>query len=358
MKKEKVGILTFQKTLNYGAILQLYALNNTLKRMGKEPVIINYQNEKIENTEFPKLKNSTKPKALLRMFAYYVWTINKRKVFNLFEREHFKTTKEYDKNNFRELEEEFEKIIVGSDQVWNTNLTNGDMNYFLKDLSKRVEKYSYAASFGVGEINQLQETDKMTSSLIEFKKIGVRELEGLKIVDTLVQREGVLNLDPTFLLTRSQWQQFSSEQKTEKPYLLLYFLKDKNKIEQGREYAKEKGLEVKYISMWPFVRRGIETIKDASPEEFISLVMNATAIITGSYHGFILALNFNVPVSVDFEKGRHNKNSRLDSIHLLFQIDNVKGDDCDNIDFFDDFSEVNEKLIPLREESIDFLKGI
>ena len=358
MEKEKTGILAFQKTLNYGAVLQLYALYITLSRMGKEPVIIDYYNEKIENAEFPKLKSNTRPKALLRMFAFYAWTINKRKVFNLFERKHFELTKEYNKNNFRDLEEELTKIIVGSDQVWNTNLTDGDMSYFLKGLSNKVGKHSYAASFGVGEANQLQATGKMASLLMEFKKIGVREFDGLKIVDTLAQRKGVLNLDPTFLLTRSQWQQFASEQKAEKPYLLLYFLKDKNKIEQGKEYAKGKGLKVKYISTHPFVRRGIETIRDASPEKFISLVMNATAIITGSYHGFILALNFNVPVSVDFERGRYNKNSRLNSIQLLFEIDDIIEGACDSIDFFDNFTKVNEKLMSLREESIDFLKGI
>ena len=45
----KVGILTFQQAINYGAVLQLYALQKTVQKLGIDSEVINYISPKLEN---------------------------------------------------------------------------------------------------------------------------------------------------------------------------------------------------------------------------------------------------------------------------------------------------------------------
>lgn len=349
---KKYGILTFQNTINYGAELQIYALYNTLNSMGLNIRIIQYYNDNIEKNEFPKLLDNLSMKKLLYYIVRSFTTRNKKKSFRKFEDDYLLySSNSYCKDNFSSLSEEFDAIIVGSDQIWNTNLTDGDLNYFLP--LKNVEKYSYAASFGVGNL------------LSDFKVITCRELAGKEIVETISPKFASVVLDPTFLLSKEEWEKFGnisniSNIEHEK-YILLYFVKDKEILNFSQKYAAENNLKVKYISMRPFSKRGIETINDASPRDFINLISNAEAVIAGSYHGFILSLNLNKPVLVSLELDPKNKNSRMETIFEIFGMDKEKliinSNNYDK-DFFKDYEKINEHIEDWRLKSIDILKEV
>lgn len=47
MERKKTGVITFHNAINYGALLQTYALQTCLISMGYESVVINYSNENI-----------------------------------------------------------------------------------------------------------------------------------------------------------------------------------------------------------------------------------------------------------------------------------------------------------------------
>ena len=49
----RVGILTFHDALNYGAVLQCYALQNTLMNLGYEVEVIDYKNDFINKFYSP-----------------------------------------------------------------------------------------------------------------------------------------------------------------------------------------------------------------------------------------------------------------------------------------------------------------
>ena len=360
MKNEEIGVLSFQNTINYGADLQIYSLCYILKKIGKNPIVINYKNQTIENSEFPKFRDNLTPKKLLKTFAFRILTRKKRRKFASFKNEYFSFSKEYTQKNFSDIENVFNKLIVGSDQVWNTNLTGSDLNYFFYNISEKIKKYAYAASFGVGDVKKLQLSPQISEALNAFTAISTREIDGEKIVGDISDQNAVTVLDPTFLLTQEEWRRFSSSSNIQKskPYLLIYFIKNSKTMDLAKNYATENNLEIKYISMRPFAGVGIKTITDASPEDFISLIMGASAVIAGSYHGFILSLNLNIPVFVDFDHSSSNKNSRLESIIELFDLKNIGISNHQNLIFFNDYEQFNEKLTEFREKSFSFLKEI
>lgn len=57
----KVGIITYHRAHNYGAVLQCYALQEVLKRMGHDTQIIDYRQPFIE-----KLYNLSKKELFFR----------------------------------------------------------------------------------------------------------------------------------------------------------------------------------------------------------------------------------------------------------------------------------------------------
>ena len=130
----KIGIITFHRPINYGAVLQTVALSRKINDMGGEAEIIDYRNElqerSIQNLNFKTAKGAkSKIKSLL--FS----KVNNKKVikFQEFLRMNSNLSKKtYDKNNISETNNIYDLFITGSDQVWNLNLTNKDYNYFLK----------------------------------------------------------------------------------------------------------------------------------------------------------------------------------------------------------------------------------
>ena len=359
--EKKFGILTFQNTINYGADLQLYALTFILKKMGTTPVVINYINQTIENREDPKLKNSLQPRSFFKTLFFKIITYRKRLEFARFKKDNFIFSKKYLKE-FENITSEFNKVIVGSDQVWNTKLTGNDLNYFLYGVPCKIKKYSYAASFGVGSLEDLDSHSQIAQALKMFDCISVREKAGARIVEDLAKKDAEIVLDPTFLLTKKEWIKFSKKSKiktNEKEYLLLYFIKNSRTLDYAKKYAAENNLSIKYISMRPFVGSKIETITNASPEDFIKLIIGAAAVIAGSYHGFILSLNLNIPVCVDFDYTKGNRNSRMESVINMFNIDNLGVDSINHkLVFFNNYDFLNKKLTDYRTSSLNFLEGV
>lgn len=62
----KIGILTFHRAINYGAVLQAYALQRHLENQNVEVDVIDYRSEVIE--ESYRLFYYTKTKKILEVY--------------------------------------------------------------------------------------------------------------------------------------------------------------------------------------------------------------------------------------------------------------------------------------------------
>lgn len=357
----KIGILTFNKTLNYGALLQMYALQTKIEEFGYDCKVIDYKCEAVENDEIGfslKTKKSFKQK-LKNILMYKIQNDNLRK-FNMFNDKYINVTlNRFDKNTISDSENDFDRFIVGSDQVWNLELTNGDFTYFLNFLNDSDKKRSYAASLGYSKIpdKYLEENKKY---LQQFCKINVREEEGKKILSSILQDKDIdVTIDPTLLLEKFKWNKIltkNSKLKNEK-YILVYLpCKSKETFKLIKKFAKEKKCKIKFIHRSIYSKFGMENIKSASPNEFLDLIYNAEYVITGSFHAMCFSIIFNKQFFYTIPPIA-NRGSRLINLADMFELKNREFNNKNIINNKNiDYKKVNKILKEKREESAEILR--
>lgn len=323
----KIGILTYHDTTNYGAILQEYALAKTLNEYGCDCEVIQYRCEAVENRE--KLFN-LKNMSIKKIIKFLLLGNSNRIKYNEFKKFTKDKIKEsqfiYNKNNIEESVVIYDKFIVGSDQVWNTQLSGNDMTFFLDFCNYSNKKYSYAASFGVSTLDRTT-ISNIKNLLDDFNFITVRENEGSKIISNLLDKEVPVVLDPTFLVDKNEWKQLArtGRYKMDKKYILLYLIQDKkNTLQYARKLAEKMRCEIVYINISPYRERGVNNVRDASPYEFLELLKNAQFVITGSYHGVVLSINMNLNFVFEIKSATDNYNSRINTVIKLFNLEHRK----------------------------------
>ena len=185
---KKIGIITFHRALNYGAKLQAYALQETLKAE-YDVSIIDYRCPFIENIYYnPFFKKKKSIKFLIKNILCYKklkqLNIAKKQLYDEFLKFDLQylniSSKKYLPENIAEANNEYDYFIAGSDQIWNLRLTGRDWNYFL-EFADNSKKYSYAASFGGG----IQDEDiiDIANRLKTFQSLLVRERSGVNIIN-------------------------------------------------------------------------------------------------------------------------------------------------------------------------------
>lgn len=311
---KKIGILTFHNVLNYGAILQTYALQKSIsKNNAAEVNIVDYRSLILTyNYSYKKLLNrplTLIPKALILH--------RKKKVFSNFMRTYLNLSEvKYNKFNIKDANKNYDVFIVGSDQVWNYNITYNDTTYLL-DFSDEGKKYSYAASIGLSKIETEYEQTYF-DHLSKFNNISVRELEGQKIIENQLKlSKSRVNVDPTLLLGNKEWDELTSQRKIKERYILVYTIKySKELISIANRIAKENGCKVVFISSR--ILKDVKSVSNPSVNEFLSLFKYAEFTIVNSFHGTIFSIIFQKKFIVELAY-KDGRNSRI--VNLLSKCD-------------------------------------
>lgn len=352
-----IGTLTFHNTTNYGAMYQTYALQKAIFRMGYDNEVIQYICPEIEKNESPiVLKSTTNPRVWIRGLLMNRHIRNKKNKFSSFFEKNIKHSPHtYKRDDLKSIACNYERVIVGSDQVWNTEITNSDYTFFLDWIENSKMKHSYAASFGYEDVKGDFEYQK--ELLSEFSSLNVREKTGKSIIKSLIEKDANVVLDPTLLLEANEWDRFVDKRIIEKPYVFVYLItRTKENFRFIRRFAKNNGLSIIYINDYIKVQHGMKNIRAASPEEFLNYLKNAQYVITGSFHGLCLSLNYNKDFVITL--ATHNKNSRiidlLDLVELNDRVLDVNKETITRIDY----SKVNEILKKERLKSLQELKNV
>lgn len=262
----------------------------------------------------------------------------------------------------------YEVILVGSDQVW-TPMGLYSRYYNLLFVKDEVCKVSYASSFGVSSIPKFQK--KQTKEYLDrFEKIGVRESTGKNIVESLTEKQAIVVLDPTMLLTREEWMEEIRDAKiTEKPpYIFCCFLgKNKAHRDAVRTLSEKTSLRVVDIKHMDEYIQDDEEFADSSPynvspDDFIKYIQNADYVCTDSFHCAIFSIIFHKKFMVFYRfpvNSKISRNSRIDNLLELFGLQNrlFKGDNIGEIFSEIDYEIVTNRLDELRKESINFLQS-
>lgn len=355
----KVGILTYHDTRNYGAVLQAYALQKTIEALGCECEIIDYRCKAI--TERYKIKKINELKSLKELIKHILGAKSSKETqikFDEFNKNFQKISKEvYEEKNIEEANSKYDIFIVGSDQVWNLNLSGKDYTYMLNFVDNDKKKNSYAASFGYKEIptEYISSTNELVS---KFNKISVREKQGKKIIEENLKRDVEVVLDPTLLLKKKQWEKISKYEERKKDYILLYIIAlTPSLIEFANRLAKEKDCDIVYLNHSYKTKMGMENIRNASPEEFLGYLQNAKYVVTSSFHGVVFSINFEKEFFFELSKAKENFNSRLENIVDILKLRDreiVNGNN-NSINKNIDYKKVNILLENERKKSMQFI---
>lgn len=296
----KVCTITCQNADNHGARLQCYALVKHLQMQGHEVEVIDYRPDYMRGPSALLYKPTTW-REWVKLLLCLPDRIRKKKrheVFEAFSQKWIPRTKIY--WSIDELKQDppmADLYLAGSDQIWNTTFKNGtDPGYYLDFGPADVRRESFAASFA---------TDYLVPSAIGFvrehlkklDKITVREQSALKILDDL-GLFGELQEDPVFLLTKEQWNEVADGTGEGEKYVLVYdfFLGDAIK-QKAREIAKQHGLKI-YAICHKALSYTDKNFVFSGPETFVSLIKNASYVVSNSFHGTAFAIIYNVPFVV------------------------------------------------------------
>lgn len=354
---KKVGIVTFHRALNYGAVLQSYALQKTVSSLGANCEIVDYICPRITLDYKPfRIYKNQFVKSFAKSCVMCRRRAKRRDAFKpFFDNYLVKSKKSYHPKDLSSLKNDYDIFIAGSDQVWSPRCVGFDPAYFLT-FANDEQKYSYAASFAVPTLpeEQIEEYKKRLSG---FQTFSVREPSGEKLVKALTGRDATTHLDPTLLISAEEWSKIAVT-KIKQPYILIFTANPQiSMIDFALKLSKEKNLPIYYINDAPHINtHGINYVVAPSVEEFVGYFKGAEYVVTNSFHGTAFSVIFNKNIFAEFknQKGRNIRSEGLlTSLGIQREIVDGKAEETPI-----DWDRINKQLKSLGNSSRQYLSEI
>lgn len=358
---QEVGLLTFHRAENYGAILQAYALKEYLSMNGMTVTLIDFRCKQIEQKYHifnPSILWSRKNflvsiKTYLERYLNIRDRLIKKSKFKSFLKKHFHMTE-----SIRSLSQVkgLYAVVVGSDQVWNLHMTKKQYeSYFLDEIDDGVIKIAYAASSEISSLNLIQDNACNISDLLNrFQAVSVRESFLKNYLQNFTNNDIKLCLDPSFLIDSNDYQKIAILPDISN-YLLVYHVGYSDKcVELAENLAKHYGSKIIEIFTGYSHNNNERYKKSLGIEEVIGYFINACIIITTSFHGLALSLIFKKNFWIIDKENNERQKNILQKLGLSERL--VK--DTDNVSYKSivDYNEVYKILEPLRQNSKNFLR--
>lgn len=321
----RIGILTLPLHTNYGGILQAYALQTVLERMGHEVRHIEIR-PFLKKSWYARFKHRFSPyKTMLKTKA-----IPDSKTRDIGRHTRLFTYKHIKIDEYASIDEipkdKYDAFVVGSDQIWRKyyvdmsnafNIQNAFLNFTDGWIVKRI---SYAASFGTDkwECDEL-ETEQLQRIAQSFDAISVREASGVELCRQYLHCDAVHLIDPTMLLGRKDYERLIKENKEKPQGIMTYILDEDQQKTNVIEQVKSALDKPTFSSNIPDNKRDYRTCGIIQPpvEEWIRGFRDADFVITDSFHACVFSIIFNKPFVVIINKERGA--SRIMSLLNMFQ---------------------------------------
>lgn len=370
----KIAILTQPLHNNYGGNLQNFALQKVFKGMGHQPVTIDRHSSiplrtKLKLGYFKKLVLFFLGRSEKPSFKFYFSKKHNgyiREEISRFIDTHInKTPRLYSDAQVHATfaNNQFDAVVVGSDQCWRPIYSPNIYSYFLDFLQKekRIKKIAYAASFGTDEWEFTPEQTEYCKQLLQqFDLVTVREKAAVNLVKEKLNKKAQFVLDPTLLLNREDYEQlFKGHILSNNKGVYTYILDKTDWKNKVVETVKNKlGLE-QYSNQHDEQNPGQQKIP--SIESWIKGFADADFVITDSFHGTVFSIIFNKPFIslVNINRGASRFESILSEFDLLDRL--IDGFDKNEVEHLlentIDYETVKTKLKSLRENSLTLLMG-
>lgn len=357
----KIGLLSFPHSTSFGACLQLFALYRSIEKLGGDVEVINYHNDYMRRERH--IENSAKKPITGRIQPLIRKVIHQRgyRGFRNFE----KTMRFYPKHcishpsGLSSIQARYGILICGSDQVWNTDITNHDYSYFLDFCVDDYKKVSYAPSFGIESFTSVTEQEQIADLLKRFRHLCVREQSGQALVKKLTGIVPPIVSDPTLLLTREEWAcEAAPVILGDEHYILYYTVKESETLYRfARKLSAKTGYKLVLIggNFLDRFKKNSDFFCDATPREWLTLLLNSQYVVTNSFHGIAFSINLNKNFFFEYSS---DTNSRLKNIIEHFNLENRNSALGENSLTEIDYRVVDSILNHDRQSAILYLQNV
>ncbi len=363
----KIGILTYHRAENYGALLQAYALRTYLQGLGHDVEFVDYWPDYHVNYfkvfSWSRFKSTGWKGKIEYLMGATIWLLPKRirsKRLQRFIQERLGVTGKPRYNEKTQATEPYDIVVYGSDQIWRKQNMDGvgfDDWYFGAANVRAGKKIVFAGSMGTVKTSA-KDDEYVRTMMKNFECISVREadlgayLNGLGIASQQV-------IDPVFLLSKELWLEVADRKRVvQGKYILFYNLLNKpESVRFAEKLSRETGLPIKEVNKkMSFSHLGSRYISTSSVEEFLRLIHDADYVVSNSFHGVAFSIIFEKQF---FAVGMGEKANRVKSLldfaglQERYVSDNkTRAKDIRDIDY----SDVDETLSKVIGKSKEFIK--
>lgn len=359
----KVGVMTFPHSTSCGAVLQMYALCCAVEKLGHSAEAIHYHNAFMKAGKHTRSTSSGKYfLQLMRFCARSVLHRRLERAFREFENRFVPLYPEKsfsDKKKLSLADKRYDAVICGSDQVWNPDITDRDLSYFLDFCTERTGRIAYAPSFGVEDLEE-EYAASVRKELMQFAALSVREASGQTLISRLTGKDAPVVLDPTMLLEAAEWNALEQPHPlAQGEYILYYTVRSSGSLWAScRALSEKTGMKIVVVggnaikvmrNRDPMVAYAV----DASPAEWLYLIRHARYVVTNSFHGTAFSAIYRKDFYVELSSAT---NSRLSHVvrELGLRDRIVSGGLCDGGTACD-YAKAEEVLPTLQAASLAYL---
>lgn len=298
---KRIGILTYHRSINYGAFLQCYSLSSFIQKRYGDKVMVEVIDYETKEELLVRLKSIIKSHSIkdffrkLKMFRGF-W-LDQEKFLNYSNKRIISNSKNA---LSRSISGQYDIIIVGSDAVWNVINSPAKSNFFLPGVVCDT-KMSYAASTNGLNTSLLNDERKsfLDMCMKEFYYIGVREEKGVDFVKSISANLNVhRDCDPTCFINLSDFEDKIEEKfrkysiSTQRPIICLMTPNE----HIGKIIYNHFHNDYQIISIYSYNKYSDIVLYDLRPSEFAVLFKHVKLLFSFFFHGSYLCLNNGTPV--------------------------------------------------------------
>lgn len=362
----KIGILTFHRAHNYGAMLQAYALQRVLASKGHEVEFISYRQPKIEEAyrawiwKYDPSASFSKNVINLISNAFTLFRrLKRRKAFLKFADKNLPESRAYTQEQMLTKSLGYDFVFFGSDQIWTTRFLGTFDSVLWGDIHLiKGKKIAYAPSMELKHVSK-EQTEYIKGHLENFDYVSARETHMAQLLETITGRVVPIVLDPTLLCKRDEFSDLikSSRRVPSRPYVLVYQIGNhKIVMDVAQVVAAQLGCEIIEIGSKVLLHSHNSYMENCDPADFVSLIANATFVVSCSFHGTTFSINFKKPFYSILISGADSRVQSLLSQTNLQKCGIRSTDEINVQSIMDiDYSKVEYLLDELRYTSMAYI---
>lgn len=344
---------------NYGSALQTWALHQAIKEVGSIPVLVDYCPDILADKDplnpFGNMWDKDKESKLMVELTMPAIRSNFEKFDRFYHEKFMRTSQKYTSSNFVQITKEgLDGFVCGSDTIFCPDEFGFDDGYFANYSVMKGNSVSYAASFGDPHFSE-KTYGILNERIKNFKALGIREDQMIQYLKEHTSAPVQRTIDPTLLLEAEDYEEIVGTKPEYEKYLLLYSRRYSPQMEvYADKLASQNGWKIVDISLRATnADRGHIMRYDAGVEEFLSLVKHAEYIITNSFHGMIMSVQYRRPFVI-FSREQCNTKI-LELLELLGLSDRMLISGAEQFGSID-YDAVHERIAEARAKAQEFLK--